>query len=430
MFWRMVTRALLRQRTKRLLIAITVALGVSLSTAILSVMLDVGDKVNAELKTYGANIVIRPKGEAVVDDLYGELGTPAAQATLAETDLGKIKTIFWAFNITDFAPFLEAKVSLRADGAAEAVPVPAVGTWMAKELALPTGEDVVAGMRSMRSWWDVDGAWIEDTDTGTAMVGRTLAADEGIALGDQLTLASSGRSVPVRVTGIVDSGGAEDGQVILPLAVLQRLLDKPGAVGRVEVSALTTPDNDLARRAAQDPSTLSAQDWETWYCTAYVSAISYQLEEVIDGSVAKPVRQVAESEGLILEKTQLLMLLITALSLIGTALGIANLITASVMERAPEIGLMKALGATDRSVVGLVLTEIVLVGSLGGVLGYLAGLGLAQVIGASVFASAIAFKPIVIPIVSVLVLAVILIGSIPSIRLLLSLRPAEVLHGR
>jgi putative ABC transport system permease protein len=100
------------------------------------------------------------------------------------------------------------------------------------------------------------------------------------------------------------------------------------------------------------------------------------------------------------------------------------------MERAPEIGLMKALGATDRSVVGLVLTEIVLVGSLGGILGYLAGLGLAQLIGASVFASAIAFKPIVIPIVSVLVLGVILVGSIPSIRLLLSLRPAEVLHGR
>lgn len=430
MFWRMVTRALLRQRSKRLLIALTVALGVSLSTAILSVMLDVGDKVNAELKTYGANIVIRPKGVAAVDDLYGQLETPAAQAMLAEADLGKIKTIFWAFNITDFAPFLEAKVSLRPEGAAEAVPVPAVGTWIAKELALPTGEDAIAGMRSMRSWWDVQGGWIEDTDADTAMVGKTLAAEQGISVGDRVNLTYSGRSINTRVAGIVDSGGAEDGQVIVPLAMLQRLIDKPGAVGRVEVSALTTPDNELARRAAKDPSSLSAQDWETWYCTAYVSAISYQIEEVIEGSVAKPVRQVAESEGLILEKTQLLMLLITALSLIGTALGIANLITASVMERAPEIGLMKALGATDRSVVGLVLTEIVLVGSLGGVLGYLAGLGLAQIIGASVFGSTIAFTPIVIPIVSVLVLGVILIGSIPSIRLLLSLRPAEVLHGR
>ncbi len=349
---------------------------------------------------------------------------------LAEADLGKIKTIFWAFNITDFAPFLEAKVRLLPDGAAEPVTVAATGTWMAKELALPTGEDVIAGMRSMRSWWDVQGSWIEDTDTDTAMVGTTLAAEQGISVGDRITLAESARSVAVRVAGIVDTGGAEDGQVIVPLALLQRLTDKPGAVGRVEVSALTTPDNDLARRAAQDPTSLSAQDWETWYCTAYVSAISYQLEEVIDGSVAKPVRQVAESEGLILEKTQLLMLLITALSLVGTALGIANLITASVMERAAEIGLMKALGATDRSVVGLVLTEIVGVGSLGGILGYLAGLGLAQLIGASVFASAIAFKPIVIPIVSVLVLGVILVGSIPSIRLLLSLRPAEVLHGR
>ena len=49
------------------------------------------------------------------------------------------------------------------------------------------------------------------------------------------------------------------------------------------------------------------------YCTAYVSSIAYQIEEVMTDSVARPVRQVAQSEGTILEKTQLLMVLVTIL---------------------------------------------------------------------------------------------------------------------
>jgi len=65
----MVFRALTRQVGRRALIALTVALGVSLSTAILSVMWNIGDKVNEELKAYGANIVVRPQSTAVLSSL-------------------------------------------------------------------------------------------------------------------------------------------------------------------------------------------------------------------------------------------------------------------------------------------------------------------------------------------------------------------------
>ena len=67
---------------------------------------------------------------------------------------------------------------------------------------------------------------------------------------------------------------------------------------------------------------------------------------------------------------------------------------------------------------------------IGGLVGYFAGFGFAQVIGRTVFGSAIEMKPVVIPIVAVLVIVVTLAGSIPAIRMLLRLRPAEVLHGR
>lgn len=430
MFFRMVTRALLRQPGRRVLIALTVALGVCLSTALLAVMLDVGDRVNAELKSYGANIVLRPKAAAVVGDLYGELGDAASAGSLPESELPRIKTIFWAYNILDFAPFLAANVTVRGAGAAEAATAQAVGTWFDKRIALPTGETANAGARELRSWWDVQGAWADDTDPTSVMVGGRLAAEQGIRVGEQVDLGYGAATTRLTVAGIVSAGGDEDAEVFLPLATLQRLTGRAGQVGWVEVSALTTPDNDLARKAAQDPGSLSARDQETWYCTAYVSSISYQLEQVITGSVAKPVRQVADSEGVVLARTELLMMLITAMSLLAAALGIANLVTVSVMERAPEIGLLKAIGARDRAVAALFLTETGIVALVGGTGGFAAGFGLAQVIGRAAFGSGIEFTPILIPLMGVFVVVVILLGSLPAIRLLVSLRPAEVLHGR
>ncbi|MDR2397691.1 MAG: ABC transporter permease [Spirochaetaceae bacterium] len=429
MFWIMVRGALLRQKGKMLMVAFTIALGASLATAMLNVMLDVGDKVNQELKTYGANITVIPRGASLLDALYGvREGSGVSDKYLKEEELGKIKTIFWAFNIVDFTPYLNARVRLQTSQGEEEVPL--VGTWFNHHLELPTGEALDTGMGNMKRWWDVDGRWLTDEDNAGVMVGREAAKRYGLSIGDAVSLTAREASRTFTVVGVFHAGGDEDEQFFVPLAAAQGLVDREGLVSSVEVSALTTPDNELSRRAAQDPKSLSIKEWETWYCTAYVSAICYQIDEVISGAVSKPIRQVAESEGAILEKTQLLMLLITVLSLAGSALGISNLVTASVMERSNEIGLLKAIGAYDGPISALILTEIGITGICGGLAGYGVGLGFAQIIGHTVFGSSIDLKPLVIPLVGVLVILVTLAGSIPSIRFLLSLRPAEVLHGR
>ncbi|MDR2770577.1 MAG: FtsX-like permease family protein, partial [Clostridiales Family XIII bacterium] len=345
---------------------------------------------------------------------------------LQEAELGRLKTIFWAFHIVDFAPYLDAKA--RPAGRDEEFRL--VGTWFSHHQELPTGESLDTGIRNMKSWWSVDGEWISDEDTDAVMAGALLAERAGLSVGDVLVLETESARKSLRVKGIFAAGSAEDERIYAPLSVVQEMTGRPGLVSSVEVSALTTPDNELSRRAAQNPKSLSVKEWETWYCTAYVSAICYQIEEVLSDAVAKPIRQVAESEGAILEKTRLLMLLITILSLAGAALGISNLVTAGVMERSREIGLLKALGANNAPVSQLILTEIFITGVIGGVAGYFAGLGFAQIIGRTVFDAAINIKPMVIPLVAILIFFVILAGCIPSIRLLLSLRPAEVLHGR
>jgi putative ABC transport system permease protein len=424
----MLQGALARQRRRLFMVALTIALGVSLTTAMLNVMLDVGDKVNRELKAYGANITVTPRAASVVKDLYGvEAAAGGFGQYLQEADLGKIKTIFWAKNIVTFAPSLVTD-AVGPDGQT----IPVVGTWFDRELPLPTGDTAATGIKGLKSWWAVEGNWVADTDSQGAMVGSLMAGKLGLRPGDTLTvrLGSGQQLERLTVTGVFNSGGAEDAQIFVPLQKVQQALHLEGKVGKVEVSAITTPENELARKAAQNPKNLSLKEWETWYCTAYVSSISYQIEEVVGGARAKPVRQVAESEGAILQKTQLLMLLITVLSLAGSALGISNLLSASVMERSKEIGLLKALGATDGAVALLVLVETLLTGTAGGIAGYFAGLGFAQIIGWSVFGSAVAAKGMVIPLVMMLVVLVTLAGSLPAMRMLFTLRPAEVLHGR
>ena len=429
MLFRMIRGVLFHQKGKMLLIALTIALGASLATGMLNVVLGVEEKVNKELKNYGANIVVKPKDSSLLSDIYdvGE-GAELNTAYLREDELGKLKTIFWAFNIVDFTPFLDTRVQVSDN-----VTVSLTGTWFNHHLDLPTGESLDAGIVGMRSWWDVtEGRWLDEKDENASeeiMAGTVLAEQNGWLAGDVIRLKGNNGEKDVTLVGIYDAGEDEDEQLYATLDLVQALTDRENKVASIEVSALTTPDNELARRAARNPAALSSRDYETWYCTAYVSAICYQIQEVITGSVATAVRKVAESEGTILDKTKLLMILITALSLIGSALGISNLVTASVMERSQEIGLLKAIGARDRSITGVVMTEILITALLGFVVGYLMGFGFAQLIGQSVFGSSIDMDPKVAPIVAGLIALVTIAGSLPAIRMVLRLRPAEVLHG-
>ena len=144
-FFRMIFKALRRQVGKRLMIALTIFLGAGLTTSMLSVMLDVGDKIKQELGSYGANIQVLPQGKSVVSQLYDfedtDSSTNSQSGALQESELAKLKTIFWAYNIENFAPFLETK----ADSSGQDVDV--VGTWFRKKLAIPTGEKSIPAWR-------------------------------------------------------------------------------------------------------------------------------------------------------------------------------------------------------------------------------------------------------------------------------------------
>lgn len=453
---RMVARSLARQIKKRVLIAIVVCLSACVSVAMLSVVYDVGDKINAELSSYGSNIIVQPKSNAVVNDLYAsrtksdysnsqtlqtsqtlaDAESQESTAFLKESDAAKIKMIFWAFNITNFAPkltiYANLKANLKANSSAESVNsvVPIVGTWFNRKLALASGETTVVGVQGMRSWWKMlEGRFPRDFKHEAA-VGTNLAKSHNLKVGQLIKLTRSGRQISLKIVGIYDSGDSDNNAIYADSSQAQRLSNKPNMVEAIEVKALTTPENDLARKAAKNTAALSQEEWETWYCTAYPSSITYQIEEVIPGAVAKQVRQVSAMQGSVLNKTRAVMVLMTALSLVAAAVAVANLMAAAISERSGELALLKALGARDGAVARLMLMETAVIACAGALIGMIAGFGVAQVIGFSVFGSAISLRPMVFVLVFVLLAITVLAAAGSSIRSILHVRPAEVLHGR
>lgn len=457
---RMVARSLARQIKKRVLIAIVVCLSACVSVAMLSVVYDVGDKINAELSSYGSNIIVQPKSNAVVNDLYAsrtksgysnsqtsqtlaDAESQESTAFLKESDAAKIKMIFWAFNITNFAPKLTIYANLKANSSAESANsssakstksansvVPIVGTWFNRKLALASGETTVVGVQGMRSWWKMlEGRFPRDFKHEAA-VGTNLAKSHNLKVGQRIKLDRSSRQISLKIVGIYDSGDSDNNAIYADSSQAQRLANKPNMVEAIEVKALTTPENDLARKAAKNPAALSQEEWETWYCTAYPSSITYQIEEVIPGAVAKQVRQVSAMQGSVLNKTRAVMVLMTALSLVAAAVAVANLMAAAISERSGELALLKALGARDGAVARLMLMETAVIACVGALIGMIAGFGVAQVIGFGVFGSAISLRPMVFVLVFVLLAITVLAAAGSSIRSILHVRPAEVLHGR
>lgn len=431
MFWRMLGKAFSRGIKAKLLAIITIAFGASLAGAMLTVTLNVGDRVNRELKTYGANLMVEPQRETIPVEIGGMSYNPlAGNEYIKENSLQKLKMIFWANNIVAFAPFLETTGEINNNNKRVTI----VGTWFNKQLQIDTGEKLVTGVKQSKLWWEVKGRWIDDSNPGNSvMMGSKIAEAYKLSPGDQVKLrvqtAKGDQDQLLTVAGIIDGGSEEEDKIYAPLAMVQNLLGLKGKVARVEVSALTTPENELARKAQKDKDSLTSEEFERWYCTAYVSSIAYQIEEAIPGVISQPIRKVANSEGVILGKIQLLMAILTVTALISSALGISSLMTTKVLERSKEIGLMKALGAEEWQVSLLFLTETAITGLLGGTVGYMLGLGFAQVIGQSVFGTGLSINILVIPVVLILSVGIAVLGSLSAMRLIKGLRPAEVLHG-
>ena len=430
---------------RKLLAIITIFLAAGLVSALLAVSIDIGDKMAKELKSYGANILVEPASNTALPDELSHSASLSSQDFLDEKELPNIKDIFWRNNIVGFAPLLSANVQVtKSSQNSTALSAPktinVLGTFFDHNIAVPDEEDYHTGQRIISPYWKVEGEWVDDVNNNfgeiiPALAGEQLAKTNGWKIGDKLSLSytndnGESQQSAVEIKGILSTGGTEDNQLVMPLSAVQNLLGLEGKVQSVRVSALTVPENDLSRKARANIDALDAEAYDRWYCTAYVSSISHQLEEAISGAMVRPIWQVAASEGVVIGKIQLLLAVVTFAALIAAAMGIASLMSAGIIERSKEIGLMKALGAYQWQITLLFYCEAVLSALVGGIFGCLAGWGLAKFIGAALFGAPLDFAWIVVPCVLVLSILIAVIGTWFPAHKIAKLYPVEVLYGR
>ena len=398
-----------------MLAGIAITLGVAVATAMIAVATDVGDKISRELRSYGANLLVTPQEDTLDLQIGGvDLKPPSDGTYLNEADLPKIRGTFWHHNIVGFSPMLPVNVSVNSKN------LTLVGTYFSKKLTFGK-EDFRTGVRITHPWWKVRGTWPDD-ESQDVMLGERLASRSGLQPGDQVAI--SGQSH--HISGILSTGGAEDDQIVAPLSVAQKILGKLGAVRRLYVSALTKPEDALARR---DPSTMNPELFDRWYCSPYVQSIAYQLQEAIPHSHAEQIRQVAQNEGTVLSRIKGLMLLITLAALLASALAVSAAMATAIFERRNEVGLMKALGAGDFSVAALFFVEATLLALIGGLIGFAGGAVLARLIGRSIFDAQITIDPVLFPVILAIAILVTFAGSALAIRRAVKFDPVYALRG-
>ncbi len=485
MFFRLLLESFRRQRRRKLLAGAAILLGTTAVTAMLALATTIGDRIHAELASYGANIVITPQAEALAVNLGGaEIHPATGNAYLHESDLAKLRTIFWANNITAVSPELSANVYIASgpgDHGFNQGPVPAeiTGLWFNHQFGT-----ITTGAPQLHPWWKLNGEWPRQmdpqaiNDASDAVIGSRLAQQMDLKIGDQIFYHHErqrfvtpldpkwGYAERFVITGIISTGDDTENKVLISLADAQALLPhtnhlrigtlignadrapvipepavtQPAAlipegdpISRVEVSARTRPEDAFAR---QDPTKLSGKQLELWSCRPYANSIAYQIREAIPGADAEQVRKVEQTEGNILQRISGLMWLISGAALLAAGFAVSAAMATAILERRAEIGLMRSLGASKSTIATLFLTETGLLAIAAGALGYLAGSALAAWLGARIFADSSTaaaripvLNPVLFPIVLALAFLVAVAGSLPAIRSALQLEPTSVLRA-
>lgn len=370
MFWRLVFRAL-RLRLQRVLIIFTaLTVGASIVTAMAAVYFDINTKMSQELRTFGANFYIGA----------------ADGGLLKEADFNAIIAQAPAGFIAAASPYLYGVA--RSD----------------LEKIVIQGVDFEA-MRTLAPYWQITGSAINvNFDDRNAMIGKTLAERLHLKIGDTITLSQNAMEKhPFRIKAIIEAGDATDNMLIVNLAFAQNWLEKEGLAN----NALLNVKNE----------------------TAQVQQFAEEIMRRYPDLSARPIRKVSASEGQILEKIKGLMGLISLVILVLATLCVNTTLIAIVGERAKEFALQKALGAKRSDIIAQIGTEIMIIALCAIIVGLGLGYVLAQILGHTVFKSAIDMRWQVIPLTMLLSLIVAFIAVIIPTRRALNIEMANVLKG-
>jgi putative ABC transport system permease protein len=388
MFGRLLLQLLRGNRGRLAVALIAIVSGAAVISALLNLDFDVDRKLTQEFRLLGANLIIASSRAGGKTDSPSSVPS-AANLSAAPTLVDQAEVLAGinragARNVVAAAPFvyIVARVSKH--------PVVVAGTWLDE-------------IRPLEPTWRIDGDWVASReDSAHGLVGRNVARQLNLAPGSRLDLIYVDRTATITVAGILDAGGTEDNQVFVNLSVAQSL---SGLTGKIELVQLSV--NGISAQVADDAARLTA---------------------ALPGYDVRPIRQVAEAEGQLLNRTRLLIVSMILLILTLTALCVLGTMAALAEERREDVGLMKALGGSISRIMVLFLSEVGVLGAVGGFIGCLVGLLLSVWMGQRVFGTSITPRWQIFPLTIGLMVLVALAGVLP-LQWLGKVKPAVILRG-
>ena len=367
---------------------LSIAIGATILSGLISIYYDVPRQMGAEFRNYGANMIFT-----------------ANDGSFTAADMNRGAADIDEENIVGIAPYRYENVRIHER------PIVAAGTDP-------------EGAKAASPYWNVEGEWFKNN--GEILVGKNVAESFRIKVGDLLEVSYTpgaksddkeadseatsqedevvlDNTAYLNVVGILDTGGSEEDYVYMTLADLETLTETSGRIDVAELSISATADE--------------------------LSSYADKINSTVPAIHASLVKRVTASEATVLTKLQALVLLVTIVVLALTMICVATTMTAVVAERRKEIGLRKAIGASDKSIIQEFMGESMLLGLLGGILGSVLGYVFAQEVSSSVFGSSISFRPLLVPVTILVSIAVTGISSLMPIRSATDVDPALVLKG-
>ena len=374
MFLKMVTASLLRRRSRMLIALLSIAVGATILSGLVTIYYDVPRQMGAQFRNYGANMILVPASGA-------SMTTESASEALKEIPPD---------NLIGASPYRYVNVEMTSR----------------QRTLIAAGTDFEQVM-STSPYFVVEGEW--PRNDREILVGKETAELVGVKINSVMELSFRNEETKKRnrinftVSGLLDTGGDEESYLFMTMKAME---DLTGITDTLDVM-------EMSVSAAEDE------------LNSYAEAISAANPDIS----ARLVKRVTKSEASVLSKLQALVLIVTLVVLALTMICVCTTMMAVVSERRREIGLRKALGASDQSIRAEFLGEGMFLGLLGGLLGTALGFAFAQFVSVNVFESSISFQPLLLPLTVVVSVVVSALSCMLPIKNAIAVDPALVLKG-